>query len=519
MSSSSSGVRQKMRDLKQVVPLAIPKESAEPLQEEVIEDGVKIFRKTSLDEKTTIYLYKVEYQDLGCDTDAVEGFVTCDSTKLSPGESLYVALVGRFRYGREEDEVLGMSLCREMYMGHKLVWAKGAGFHQGSSSQSSGETVTSSGEAQPQGALQTGNEQPGPSSGVNDSDPRLPGSPSDGRRCPEDKAKVHFSFVFPEDAPVSTIMQRLTPDAGDTCGVRYYVRCYGSVDLNKEHSTISVLNFPIRKLQFGSPVVNPSKSLPKGTILKEFPLNGGRLALEATLNKAAYEHGEAIRVKISLVNSSHKSVKHVKVTVQQSAQVHLWNTGKLKVTVASTNNRSDCHVSTGQCAEKEVILLPKAGDNKNKYGVFIQGREDDQAQPPCLASSTIVSEEIAREGRYFGIIVDYEVKVKLCLAALSSLSGFRSWMCNGVKGLVDDKAVSSTSCLPGNAPGGGANSPVSSPTKAPSTPAERRGEIACLIPFQIYQRAPTGNEAKSHLLPCAGPHSIEQRVEEIALEE
>lgn len=53
MSSSSSGVRQKMRDLKQVVPLAIPKESAEPLQEEVIEDGVKIFRKTSLDEKVT----------------------------------------------------------------------------------------------------------------------------------------------------------------------------------------------------------------------------------------------------------------------------------------------------------------------------------------------------------------------------------------------------------------------------------------------------------------------------------
>lgn len=42
----------------------------------------------------------------------LEGFVTCDSTKLSPGESLYVALVGRFRYGREEDEVLGMSLCR-----------------------------------------------------------------------------------------------------------------------------------------------------------------------------------------------------------------------------------------------------------------------------------------------------------------------------------------------------------------------------------------------------------------------
>lgn len=52
-----------------------------------------------------------------------------------------------------------------------------------------------------------------------------------------------------------------------------------------------------------------------------------------------YEHGEEIRVKISLINSSHKSVKHVKVTVQQSAQVNLFSTGKWKVCVASTNNR------------------------------------------------------------------------------------------------------------------------------------------------------------------------------------
>lgn len=60
--------------------------------------------------------------------------------------------------------------------------------------------------------------------------------------------KAQFSFTFPEDAPVSTVMQRLSPDAGDTCGVRYYVRCYASVDTADEHNTVSVLNFPIRKV-------------------------------------------------------------------------------------------------------------------------------------------------------------------------------------------------------------------------------------------------------------------------------
>lgn len=84
--------------------------------------------------------------------------------------------------------------------------------------------------------------------GANDAERRSPTSPSDLHRAEESKDKVHFSFVFPEDAPVSTVMQRLSPDAGDTCGVRYYVRCYASVDVGDEHNTVSVLNFPIRKV-------------------------------------------------------------------------------------------------------------------------------------------------------------------------------------------------------------------------------------------------------------------------------
>ncbi|OQR80320.1 phosrestin-2-like, partial [Tropilaelaps mercedesae] len=244
MPSSSSGMRQKMRDLKQVVPLATPKESAEPLQEEITKDGTKMFKKTSSDEKATICLYKVEYQDLGCDTDAVEGFVMYDATKLSAGESLYVALVGRFRYGREEDEVLGMSLCREMYMGHKLVCAKGvcAVGDPGSLSE------IPSFPTQPQPSAFMDSQQPGPSAEyINDQDRQSSSSPSDANRSTANEDKVHFSFLFPEDAPVSTVMQRLSPDSGDTCGVRYYVRCYGSLDVGEEHHTISVLNFPIRK--------------------------------------------------------------------------------------------------------------------------------------------------------------------------------------------------------------------------------------------------------------------------------
>lgn len=49
--------------------------------------------------------------------------------------------------------------------------------------------------------------------------------------------------------------------------------------------------------------------------------------------------------------------------------------------------RTDCHVGSGHCAEQEVVLIPKAGDNKNKYGVFVQGSEFEDE--PCLASTTV----------------------------------------------------------------------------------------------------------------------------------
>ncbi|XP_022692561.1 beta-arrestin-1-like isoform X1 [Varroa jacobsoni] len=468
----------KIKDLKQVAPLQVPKEETEATEPVQLGDAI-LLRKTSPNGKVTVYMPKIEFEDLGCVTEPVEGIVSFDSSKLELGEKVYIALVGRFRYGREEDEILGMSLCREIYMGYAPVCS--------ARRRLSPEGLSGSYPRSPQYR----NKEPvaGPSSGIT---PQVElQKASTERRILSRYAiplssfhqstllcltadSIPFRFEFPGDAPVSMVMQRTTPDSGDTCGVRYYIRCYSCLDIDEQQTTISLLNFPIKKVQYVSLARNlldnnDSPVYPKGTIFKEFPLNGGSLSLEATLNKALYLHGEEIRVKIHLSNSSHKTIKHVKVSVLQVADICLFSTGKWKVCVATTNNRNDCPINSGNSIEQEVVLVPKLGDNKHKYGVFVQSRSGPE--PDCLASSTVVSEE--QRKNLFGIVVDYEVKVKLCLGTLSSLSGFKTWMCSGVKGLVDELA-----------------SPTSSPPKTPSTPEQRRGEITCFIPFQIHHSGP-----------------------------
>ncbi|XP_064455782.1 phosrestin-2-like isoform X2 [Ornithodoros turicata] len=345
-------------------------------------------------QKVTVYLEKKEFCDLGTCTEQVEGVVTLDRSQLESSERLLVALVGRFRYGREEDEILGMSLCREIYLGHAQLCP-------GDGSKTPGEPGTSYGRSSRRiYAIQRG--------AVHE---RLLAA------LGEDA--IPFRFEFPTDAPVSTVMQRLTPESGDTCGVRYYVRCYTTMEVDEKPPPQSCVNLPIRKAQFAN-IPKPLPSSPRtSSVCKDFALNGGKVVLEASLKKDVYCHGEDIVVNVKVQNDSHKTIKHVKASILQVADICMFSTGRWKVSVAATSNRGDSPIQAGTTFETEVRLKPMLEENRNKYGVFVQSYNGQE--PDCLASSTILSEQAKKN--IFGIVVSYEVKVKLCLGTLSTLSG------------------------------------------------------------------------------------------------
>ncbi|KAM7301582.1 phosrestin-2 [Ixodes scapularis] len=293
---------------------------------------------------------------------AAEGVVVLDRSQLQPSERLYVALVGRFRYGREEDEILGMSLCREIYLGHTQLCPD---------------------------ALEVPGDAPGPS--------RSPGRPlysmqlgNVHRRLLEalGDAAVPFRFEFPRDAPVSTVMQRLTPGSGDTCGVRYLIRCYTVLEEDDRPPARSCVNMPIRKAQFACTPRSLPSSPRASSVCKDFPLNAGKLVVDASLPKELYLHGEEIVVKVVIQNLSQKTVKHVKASVLQVADICMFSTGRWKVCVATANNsKDDSPIAPGTTVEREISILPSLEDNQHKYGVFVQSYRGDDVD--CLASSTI----------------------------------------------------------------------------------------------------------------------------------
>lgn len=371
--------------------------------------GRKVVKKSSLDSKVTLYMEKREFCDLGTCTEPVEGVVVLDADQLQPNERLLVALVGRFRYGREEDEILGMTLCREVYLGHTQLC------HEQPSSPRTPQAATGSSTTEP---------------------PKSPGralyamqlGPVHRRLMDAlGEAAVPFRFEFPRDAPVSTVMQRLTPESGDTCGVRYLVRCYTLLDEEETPAQCkSCVNIGIRKVQCAT-TPRPICVGPRSALLtKDFPLNAGKLVVEASLEKELYFHGEEIVVKVNVQNQSQKTVKHIKVSILQVVDICMFSTGRWKVCVATANgSKDDCPVIPGSTVERRVSVTPSLEENRQKYGVFVESYKGDDIH--CLASSTIISDHARKN--LFGIVVSYEAKVKVYLGTLSSLSGRGEMAC------------------------------------------------------------------------------------------
>uniref|UniRef100_A0A8D8S2B9 Probable beta-arrestin n=1 Tax=Cacopsylla melanoneura TaxID=428564 RepID=A0A8D8S2B9_9HEMI len=80
----------------------------------------------------------------------------------------------------------------------------------------------------------------------------------------------------------------------------------------------------------------------------------------------------------------------------------------------SSRHREGCPIGPGFTLSKVCVLTPLLANNKDKWGLALDGQLKDE--DTNLASSTLIKDPLARES--LGIIVQYKVKVKLCLGAL-----------------------------------------------------------------------------------------------------
>lgn len=165
----------------------------------------------------------------------------------------------------------------------------------------------------------------------------------------------------------------------------------------------------IRKLTYA-----PEESVPQPSaeIIKDFIMSPGTLRLEVSLDKEKYYHGEYIAVNVLVDNNSNKTVKKIKVSVIQVADIMLFSRAVYKCTVDEAEFEEGCPIlpsQTGWC--KVYHMCPLLSNNREKRGLALDGKLKNE--DTNLASSTIILNPTQKEN--LGIIVQYRVRVRLAL--------------------------------------------------------------------------------------------------------
>ncbi|GFR30367.1 beta-arrestin-2 [Trichonephila clavata] len=328
--------------------------------------GTRVFKKSSPNGKITVYLGK---RDFVGHTDPIDGVVLVD-TDFVKDHKVFGHVLAAFVYGRDDLDVLGISFRKDLYLASEQIFPP------------IGERK------RPLTRLQE----------------RLI------RKLGPDAHP--FFFELPPHCPASVTLQPSPGDTGKPCGVNYELKCYvaDSVD-EKAHKRNSV-RLAIRKVVYA-----PSRSLgdqPSVEVSKDFMMSPNKLHLEASLDKELYSHGETIAVNVHIANNSNRSVRKIKVSVRQFADICLFSTAQYKCTVAEIESEEGCPIGPGFTLSKVYYLRPLLSNNLNKRGLALDGQVKHEGTN--LASSTIISDATQKEN--LGIIVQYKVKVKLCLGPL-----------------------------------------------------------------------------------------------------
>lgn len=329
--------------------------------------ATRVFKKSSSNGKITVYLGKRDFVDHITHVDPIDGVVLIDPDYVKD-RKVFGHVLAAFRYGREDLDVLGLTFRKDLYLASEQIFPP----------------------------LETDR----PLTRLQERLIRKLGPNA-----------YPFYFEVPPHCPASVSLQPAPGDTGKPCGVDYELKAFvGETPEDKPHKRNSV-RLAIRKIMYA-----PSKlgEQPSIEVSKEYILKPNKIHLEASLDKELYHHGESLSVNVHIANNSSKTVKKIKVSVRQFADICLFSTAQYKCTVAEVESEDGCQVAPGFTLSKVFTLTPLLANNKDKWGLALDGQL--KHEDTNLASSTLIADPSQREN--LGIIVQYKVKVKLCITPL-----------------------------------------------------------------------------------------------------
>nr|QDR50908.1 arr2-like protein [Heliconius melpomene] len=374
----------------------------------------RVFKKSSPNNKLTLYLASRDLVvENGC-IDKIQGVLHVDTDNME-NKKLFGQVTLTFRYGREDEEVMGLKFCNEAIMSLAQVWP-----------------VHCSLEKEPNTPLQ---------------DALI-------KRLGANAFPFHLELT--PLAPPSVQLVPAKQYHGAPIGTSYDVRAYIAERADEKVSRRNTVRMGIRVLQGPGKVMSippilphsPHNALstlahhnvlrlknkaklsgdencrkreeienvepapPRATVEKPFILSDGRVELEAWLDKATYSHGESIAVSVVVSNHSSKTGRRIKIFVIQHVDVCMFSNGKFKNVVALV--RGTDTVLPGEVHTDTYTLTPHKGVTKNWIAL-----EDSYSKSGASLASTVLCNSNSPEDRnVFAIYVSYYVKVKLTLSAM-----------------------------------------------------------------------------------------------------
>ncbi|XP_049648551.1 beta-arrestin-2 isoform X2 [Accipiter gentilis] len=326
--------------------------------------GTRVFKKSSPNCKLTVYLGKRDFVDHLDRVDPVDGVVLVDPDYLKD-RKVFVTLTCAFRYGREDLDVLGLSFRKDLFAATRQAVPPLPEEHR------------------PPTRLQQ-------------------------RLLRKLGPTAHpFAFTIPQNLPCSVTLQPGPEDTGKACGVDFEIRAFCTKSLEEKIHKRNSVRLVIRKVQYAPEQPGPQ---PSAETTRHFLMSERSLHLEASLDKELYYHGEPLNVNVHVTNNSSKSIKRVKVSVRQFADICLFSTAQYKCPVAQIEQEDQVPPSATFC--KVYTLTPLLSNNRERRGLALDGKL--KHEDTNLASSTIVKEGTNKE--VLGILVSYRVKVKLVVA-------------------------------------------------------------------------------------------------------
>lgn len=394
---------------------------------------IRVFKKSSSSGNLTVYLGKRDFVDHVAYVDPIDGVVLIDLDYVKD-KKVFGRVLATFSYGRDDLDVLGLTFRKELYIVNEQIYPDPNRPHFSKQCPYYIEGKTENVPVNPNYLRNSNNynftintnDKPSNQSPQEHLNLSTPSSSSSSQqqqplqrpltrlqeRLIRKLGKNAFPFFFelPPLCPASVTLQPGPGECGKPCGIDYELEAYIVGNSEKPQKKDSI-RLAIRKIMYA-----PSKKgeQPMVEVSKDFMMSPNKMNLEVSLDKGIYHHGESIAVNVHIANNSNRTVKKVKVSVRQIADICLFSTAQYKCTVAEIESEEGCPVGPGATLSKVYYLRPTLADNKDKRGLALDGQL--KHEDTNLASSTLLTESSQKEN--LGIVVQYKVRVKISLGPL-----------------------------------------------------------------------------------------------------